>query len=112
MRPPPAFAPFKCIGDTAKLSTSLQRIRGFVAGTARPGLGPGRAGPESPAGAVIAGALADGPADGNYPASEDAAAGEGLAAAERCGAERHSCCRVLLRRRTPAASGREPRTPD
>ena len=56
--------------------------------------------------------LVDGPTDGNFPASGDAAESVGPAAAAHCGAAHYSCCRVHLRSRPPAANGREPRIPD
>jgi hypothetical protein len=62
--------------------------------------------------AITVAGPANGPVDGNYPASGDASASVGPAVAEHCGAERCNCCRVLLRSRKRAASGREPRTPD
>jgi hypothetical protein len=52
------------------------------------------------------------PGDGNYRLSEGAAAGEGLAAAEHCGAAHCSCCKARLRSRRHAASGHGPGIPD
>jgi hypothetical protein len=84
---------------------------GMVAGTARPGM-PGRAGPIGSAAVATVNARGNDPGDGNYRVSEDAAAGEGLAAAEHCGAAHCNCCKARLRRRLHAATGREPGIPD
>ena len=106
-------------GSTERI---LERVRkrNPIAGTARPGgnrdeLWALRSRwPESPirAGDVTLAVPASAPADGSCPANADACAGAGRAAAERCEEGSCSCCKGLLRRRKPAASGREPHTPD
>jgi hypothetical protein len=110
---PPAALPFK----TAKnRSNPLQFVRtkrgqGYLRGRRVPAR-PGRAGPFCSAAEATASAPANAPEDGNYRVSEDAAAGEGLAAAEHCGAARCNCCKVHLRSRQHAASGLGPSIPD
>ena len=89
----------------------MKRTQGFLRGRLVPAM-PGRAGPIGSAVAATADARGNGPEDGNCPLSEDAAAGEGLAAAEHCGAEHYSCCKVRLRKRRHAASGHVPDIPD
>ena len=82
-----------------------------VAGTARPGL-TGTSESDGSTVAATAGVLADGPSDGNCPANGDATGGASPAAAAHCVAVNYNCCKILLRNRQPAASGRELRIPD
>ena len=72
----------------------------------------GTSGPFDLVAAAIVDARASGPADGNSQVIEDAAAGEGLTAAEHCAAANYSCCKARLRSRWRAASGRGPSIPD
>jgi hypothetical protein len=64
------------------------------------------------AGVATADARGNDPGDGNYRVSEDEAAGEGLAAAEHCGAGLCSWRKARFRMRLRAASGRGPGIPD